>query len=64
MCYTYKGEILNNTFGWISTPIDEVHYVKESFMKSTIKSFFSGTPLKFVDSLDKHSMRTVIELLE
>ena len=62
--YIVKGEILNNIFGLISAPIDKVKYLKEPFWKSVIKTFISVPALELVDSINKHSMDTVIELLE
>ena len=66
MCYIYivKGKILNNVFGLISAPIDKVKYLKEPFLKSTIKNFISGPGLNLADSINKHSIDTVIKLLE
>ena len=51
-------------FGVISAPIDEVHYLKEPTWKSIIKSLLGSPALRIADGFDKHSMDTVIDLLE
>ena len=62
--YIFKVEFLNEIFGLISAPIDEVKYLKEDWWKSAVKTIF-GSPISNVaDSFDKHSIDTVIELLE
>ena len=64
IAYIVKGEFLNNIFGGISVPIDEVYYLKEPTWKSIVKSFLGSPALWIADSVDKHSIDTVIELLE
>ena len=50
-------------FGLISAPIDELVYLKTPWWKSLIKYMIFGTSLALIDSINKHSMDTVIELL-
>ena len=62
--YIVEGEFLNNIFGAISAPIDEVHYLKEPTWTSIIKSLLGSPAFWIADSFNKHSMDTVIDLLE
>ena len=48
VAYIVEGEILNNIFGWVSKPIDDVKYLKSQ----------GGS------AIDKHMMHTVISALD
>ena len=62
--YIVKGEFLNNAFGFVSSPIDDVEYLREPLWRSMMISTSGNWLLKLADSFDKHSLETVIELLK
>ena len=64
--YVVDGEILNNIFGDISTPIDKLEIInKESIWEKIFKKASpAGNIYGLIDGLKNHSIETVIDGLE